>query len=100
MPVKLCQFPLPATRQLVLAAVDSKSVKRAFQTYIGKDGNAYSQSCALSGLLIDLIMQQSTVLGCVRDQQKQIKSTIKGTQRRDQFLVSADLKSSLPPTLQ
>ena len=31
---------------------------------------AYSQSCALSGPLIDLILKQSTDLGCAREQQK------------------------------
>ena len=36
MPVKLSQFPLPLTPQLVMGAVDLLAIKRAFQAFIGK----------------------------------------------------------------
>ena len=61
---------------------------------------AYSHSCELSRPLINIIMQQSADFGNARDQQKQIKSSLKGTQRVDQSSEAADLKSRLPLNLQ
>ena len=61
---------------------------------------AYSHSRELSRPLINLIMQQSADLGNARDQQKQTKSSLKGTQRGDQSSEAADLKSCLPLNLQ
>ena len=61
---------------------------------------AYSHSCELSRPLINLIMQQSADFGNARDQQKQIKSSLKGTQRADQSSEAADLKLRLPLNLQ
>ena len=61
---------------------------------------AYSHSCELSGPLINLIMQQSADFGGARDQQKQIKSSLKETQRANQSSEAADLKSRLPLNLQ
>ena len=39
MTVKLSQFALPLTPQTALATVDSKSIKRSFETDIGKGGD-------------------------------------------------------------
>ena len=50
--------------------------------------------------LINIIMQQLADFGNARDQQKQIKSSLKGTQRVDQSSEAADLKSRLPLNLQ
>ena len=60
----------------------------------------YSHSCELSGPLNNLIMQQSADFGSARDQQKQIKSSLKGTQRANQSSEAADLNSHLPLNLQ
>ena len=61
---------------------------------------AYSHSCELSGPLINLIMQQSADFGGARNQQKQIKSSLKETQRANQSSEAADHKSRLPLNLQ
>ena len=44
MPIKLSQFPLPLTPQPAMDAVDFLAAERAFQAFIGNDGELFIAS--------------------------------------------------------